>query len=270
MRPAPFVPWVGGKSGLVRFLREHIPHGTTGYVEPFVGGGALLFAVPTLPFRVIADANPHLINAYHQIATDVEAVIEELEALEVPRSAAEYRTLADVCLNSPSGAAGAAAFIATVKSTWGAKWEIDAGGKHRGSWSKRATPLCEPGKLRSCAKHLVGVSVHAGDAVNLLEDLEVPDGTLVYLDPPYLPENGQVFDGYTSTGFGLDEHRRLAEWISNQDGGSVRVMLSMSDTPTAREVYSGLDFRRTSATRRLRHVDGIGVDLLGVNYPIAG
>jgi DNA adenine methylase len=255
---------------LVRFLREHIPHGTTGYVEPFVGGGALLFAVPTLQFRVIADANLHLINTYHQITTDVEAVIAELEALEVPRSSAEYRTLADRCLNSPTGAAGAAAFIATVKSTWGAKWEIDAGGKHRGSWSKRATPLCEADKLRSCAKHLAGVSTHAGDAVNLLESLEVPDGTLVYLDPPYLPENGQVFDGYTSAGFGVGEHRRLAEWISSQDGSSVRVMLSMSDTPVAREIYHGLDFRRTSAARRLHKVDGVGVDLVGVNYPIAG
>ena len=41
----PFVKWVGGKRSLLRELLSRVPNEIKNYYEPFVGGGALFFAL---------------------------------------------------------------------------------------------------------------------------------------------------------------------------------------------------------------------------------
>lgn len=54
VKAKPFVKWVGGKSQLIEEVRRSLPidlsrrKGVT-YVEPFVGGGAVLFWILHLP-----------------------------------------------------------------------------------------------------------------------------------------------------------------------------------------------------------------------------
>jgi site-specific DNA-methyltransferase (adenine-specific) len=69
----PFIKWAGGKGQLLGTLFSLLPDGfetdpPETYAEPFVGGGAMLFAVlgafPSIRRIVINDINPRLINAY--------------------------------------------------------------------------------------------------------------------------------------------------------------------------------------------------------------
>ena len=39
----PFLKWAGGKTQLLSELHMHIPHNFNKYIEPFIGGGAVLF-----------------------------------------------------------------------------------------------------------------------------------------------------------------------------------------------------------------------------------
>ena len=51
------------------------------YYEPFVGGGAVFFALAAqkrFARAVLADANPELVNCYETIRDDVAGVIAEL------------------------------------------------------------------------------------------------------------------------------------------------------------------------------------------------
>ena len=47
MNAKPFIKWVGGKGQLLTQLDEYLPSQLDGrpftYIEPFVGGGAMLF-----------------------------------------------------------------------------------------------------------------------------------------------------------------------------------------------------------------------------------
>lgn len=262
----PFVPWVGGKTAILPALLGALPERYDGYCEPFAGGGAMLFALPAIPRRHVADANPYLVNAYRWVAGDVESVIKHLAAVKPPQSEVAYRDLVAECLRTTQGSRGAALFIATVKTTWGAKWEIDAHGNHTGSWSKRPTRLCNPAALRRCAAHLQGAVFHSGDFRSVLETVDLRTGDFVYLDPPYLPERVGTFTQYLPDGFGVGDHVELASWIAGQGERGVRVMLSMNDTDQARNIYHGLRFRSVTAPRRLNVRDRIGTDLVGMNY----
>ncbi|CEP69092.1 D12 class N6 adenine-specific DNA methyltransferase [Moorella glycerini] len=75
---------------------------------------------------------------------------------------------------------------------------------------------------------------------------------LVYLDPPYYPVSDTAnFTGYTSDAFGIDDQKRLAEVFRELDKRGCLVMLSNSDTPFIRELYSGYDIQVVYATRAI-------------------
>ena len=86
----PFLKWAGGKGQLLSQLDEHLPGELQGqpfiYIEPFVGGGAMLFHMlrkfPNITHAVINDINPHLVTAYHVIKEKPDELIRRLSTLE--------------------------------------------------------------------------------------------------------------------------------------------------------------------------------------------
>ena len=74
---APVLKWVGGKRQLVETFLELIPKNINSYCEPFLGGGALFFALqPKIAY--VNDVNENLMLVYKIIRDDVEKLIEEL------------------------------------------------------------------------------------------------------------------------------------------------------------------------------------------------
>jgi DNA adenine methylase len=58
----PFVKWAGGKRQVLPELIKNIPENFNRYFEPFVGGGALLFALQP-KHATISDVNSELIKS---------------------------------------------------------------------------------------------------------------------------------------------------------------------------------------------------------------
>ena len=77
----PILKWAGGKTQLLEHLLPKIPKEYNKYIEPFIGGGALFFALKPNN-SIIADSNPELINLYRVIAKDVNSLISELKNLK--------------------------------------------------------------------------------------------------------------------------------------------------------------------------------------------
>lgn len=89
----PFIKWVGGKTQLLDDddIKKSLPkdldkRGGLTYVEPFVGGGAVLFWIlqeyPNITRAVINDINAELICTYQVIRNDVDSLITELNRLQ--------------------------------------------------------------------------------------------------------------------------------------------------------------------------------------------
>ena len=86
----PFVKWAGGKSGLLNQINNYLPNDLKNgkikcYIEPFVGGGAVLIDILQRfeMKRVYAfDINHELINAYNVIKNDVDELVTILSILQ--------------------------------------------------------------------------------------------------------------------------------------------------------------------------------------------
>lgn len=62
----PILKWVGGKRQLLEEIEKRLPKRISYYVEPFVGGGAVLFDRQPQYVR-INDYNKELINVYRVV-----------------------------------------------------------------------------------------------------------------------------------------------------------------------------------------------------------
>ena len=76
----PFVKWVGGKRQIMPSIIGLLPKkiSTYNYIEPFVGGGAVLFQLEPKK-AVINDFNSELINVYEIVKNNLEELIENLK-----------------------------------------------------------------------------------------------------------------------------------------------------------------------------------------------
>ena len=86
----PFIKWVGGKTQLIQSIEKALPKDFENqtnltYIEPFVGGGAILFWIlqkyPNIKRAVINDINPDLTTAYKTIKTNPKELIMELRSI---------------------------------------------------------------------------------------------------------------------------------------------------------------------------------------------
>ena len=93
----PFVKWVGGKSQLISSIERILPSEIyelteLTYIEPFVGGGAMLFwalnNIKNIRKAVINDINSDLIKSYQTIRDCTSDLIIELKRIEK-----EYKAL---------------------------------------------------------------------------------------------------------------------------------------------------------------------------------
>ena len=87
----PFIKWVGGKGQLIEQLEALLPadfseRENVTYIEPFVGGGAMLFYMlqtyPNIKSAVINDINPDLTLCYQIVRDNPTELIKSLNAIQ--------------------------------------------------------------------------------------------------------------------------------------------------------------------------------------------
>ena len=91
LKAKPFIKWVGGKSQLIEQLDALLPADfdnwkNATYIEPFVGGGAMLFYMlqhyPNIQHAVINDVNQDLTACYRTVRDYPEDLIYSLSKIE--------------------------------------------------------------------------------------------------------------------------------------------------------------------------------------------
>ncbi len=264
MKTKPFLRWAGGKTQLLPQLLEHVPKEYGTYHEPFLGGGALFFALQPR-FAHLGDMNTRLINAYDCLAHRLQPTVKHLLTLE--RSSEcfyQQRDLLNAERPNPliSDTQAAARFIYLNKTCFNGLWRENAAGKFNTPYGgDRKGPIVDPETLLACAVALSScVGIH-NESFEIVET-RAKENDLVYFDPPYMPLTKDSFVDYTSDGFGLAEHTKLRDLARSLKERGCHVILSNSDTPQVRALYDGFRLQAVEA-RRSVNSDGAGRGKVG-------
>ncbi len=246
----PFTKWAGGKGRLVPEILKRVPAQIDTYIEPFVGGGAVFFALAAEPVRrykhaVLCDANRELIDCYRAIRNDVEGVIRALRRHRYNKRA--YYRVRDQNPARWTRARRAARFLFLNRAGYNGLYRVNAAGKFNVPFGRYTNPtLCDAANLRACSRALEGVRLCCVDFEFAFADVVIPhdaSGFFWYADPPYVPvSTTSDFTAYTKGGFSWNDHERLAALARSAIASGAGVLLSNADTPAVRKLYRG-DFR---------------------------
>ena len=269
----PFVKWVGGKTQLLGDLKKILPQDllqreSVTYVEPFVGGGAVLFWLlqeyPNITKAVINDINAELICTYRVIKHEVENLIEELARLQelyLPLADNERKDFFLTQRNrfnegNNADVETAALFIFLNRTCFNGLYRVNSKGKFNVPHGKYANPrICDKETLRADAALLQRVEILCGDFAQT--GRYAGENVLYYFDPPYRPlTETAAFTSYSKEGFGDAEQTRLRDFCDQIAAQKSLFVASNSDPKNIDEndkffdnLYSMFSIKRVSASR---------------------
>ena len=258
-KPKPFVKWVGGKAKIIDNIISKFPSNKFNtYIEPFVGGGALLFHVlnnyPEIENVIINDLNEDLINCYRTIKYYVFDLIGILKIYQTEyhnffdseekrkKYYYEKRTLFNT--RSVSDIRQAALFIFLNKTCFNGLYRVNKKNGFNTSMGSNKTPLiCDRENLLNINRILQRVIILNGDFEHTIE--YVTENTIFYFDPPYKPTSKTSnFDSYTKVGFDDTEQIRLKEFCDLLHSKGHKWVLSNSNNNFFLDLYRNYDINR--------------------------
>lgn len=273
----PFLKWVGGKGKLVKKLIPLLPRSfrSLEYVEPFVGGGAMFFAL--CPRRaLLCDGNADVIDAYGAVQSQLPSLVRELAILSYQHRkdpfSTYYRVREAFNIQSLSTVERAARFIYLNKTCFNGLARYNQGGAFNVPIGRYTDPkILDHQALEAASEHLKHARLGPQSfEVTLVE--EAKKGVFMYLDPPYDPvSKTSNFTAFTPKGFNHIDQSKVFNAYRRADSSGALLMLSNSDTPMVRRLYSGYNVTEIQAPRSINSkADARGpvAELVITNYEV--
>lgn len=300
LKARPFLKWAGGKSQLLdqNYYPSNLRAGRIRHdVEPFLGGGAVFFAIARrypIESAWLSDINPDLVLTWQVVQQRPADLLDTLESYQraYDRTPEEqcghlFLTMRDAfnkgCLDinaaqhSADGIRRAAQLIFLNKTCFNGLFRLNSKGAFNVPFGKYKTAvICDESNLLAASRVLQKAEIRQADYTECWP--RVNESTFVYFDPPYRPLSRTAsFTTYTGGSFSDAEQIRLAQFFRRLDRENARLMLSNSD-PTNENpddsfferIYPGYNVFRVSAGRAINsngEKRGKISELLITNYP---
>lgn len=244
LRAKPFLRWAGSKQKLLSQLIPHVPKDFGRYYEPFLGSGALFFALN--PSRAtLSDVNVEIISTWKSVRDNVDYLTEYLRDL-TPQKELFYRIRS---ARSQSYPERAAELLYLNKSCWNGLYRVNSRGEFNVPYGAPKTDfIFDKENLILCSNKLQGrdITIRAVDFENAV--CRARDGDFVFFDPPYVTRhNNNGFRDYNENLFSWDDQIRLANCARVLKDRGVKVVVTNANHEDIWQLYEG--FRRAELYR---------------------
>lgn len=234
---SPFLKWAGGKRWLVPHLRKLLPVVFNKYVEPFVGSGAVFFAIE--PSRaLLADSNEWLIETYRALRDKPELVRAALVRHQRAHSDEHYYRVRSSRPKSPYQRA--ANLIYLNRTCWNALFRVNKAGVFNVPKGTKNRVILPNDDFEFWHSALSKCEIKAQDFEQTINDSK--EGDLIYADPPYVTThilNG--FIKYNERLFNWDDQIRLSKAAERAVRRGATVIVSNSAHRSIRDLYNSME-----------------------------
>jgi DNA adenine methylase len=254
----PFIKWVGGKNQLLGDLLPLIPQKIRTYYEPFIGGGAVFFALTVeqrFEHATINDWNAELVETYRVVRDFPDDLMKALREREDSYAAGPqpiYQHWREMDPKTLSPVERAMRFIFLNKTGFNGLYRVNKAGKFNVPWGHKLgrVALFDEDNIRECSTVLSKTIIMTGDFAEAVYPAAA--GDVVYFDPPYVPVSATSdFTSYTADGFSMVDQKRLAGVFKQLAAKSVHVLLSNSNSQAIRDLYAEFEIHEVNAKRNV-------------------
>ncbi|MDR0811815.1 MAG: Dam family site-specific DNA-(adenine-N6)-methyltransferase, partial [Paludibacter sp.] len=251
----PFIKWAGGKNQLLEQFNDFYPNELRSgviknYVEPFLGGGALFFAL-SQQFKIekayLSDLNKDLVLTYQVVQQKPENLLDFLVQYQKEYDTTEQEKRNDLFLEvrqyfnnqrfeinykkmSDNWISRAAQFIFLNKTCFNGLFCLNSKGEFNVPYGKYKTAkIFDEQNIMAASECLQNAEIVQADYTNCWN--AVDENSFVYFDPPYRPISQTAsFTTYTGFEFRDSEQLNLANFYRKLDREKgAKLMLSNSD-----------------------------------------
>lgn len=252
--------WAGGKNRVMPQLLKHLPKADC-LIEPFVGSGTV-FMNTDYPRYVLCDSNRALINFFRVVTTDTERLINITRSMFHGDNTEDRYYARRTLFNSmqwsdtsrPDQALlYAALFLYLNRHGFNGLYRVNLRGEFNVPFGKYAKPYFPEKEMRLFAEKASdtkAVFIHSDFRQSIPDVMQLAHDAVIYCDPPYIPASATA--NFTAYGkpFTLDDHRALvAALVAVNRQYATRSVISNSDTPETREIYSAFNLHSLSVRR---------------------
>ena len=258
-RAVPFVKWAGGKRKLVDHVISAAPVSFDRYLEPFLGGGAVALALGHHKM-LLNDANTELINAYHVIRDNLDALLPLLDEHQRKHSKEYFYNVRAQEPSNLNSVEQAARFIYLNKTCFNGLYRVNKHGQFNVPFGRYKNPiLYNLEDMRKVSVVLQRVELFAEDYHIFLKQHARP-GDFIYLDPPYMPiSQYSDFKRYTKKQFRENDQHILAQIYNELVKLGAYPVLSNSYSELTLDLYAKHHIQIVYASRNINH-EGTGRD----------
>lgn len=241
-------------------LLKHLPKADC-LIEPFVGSGTVFMNTDYRRY-VLCDSNRALINFFRVVTTDTERLINIARSMFHGDNDAERyyerRTLFNSMQWSDTAKADsallyAALFLYLNRHGYNGLYRVNQKGEFNVPFGKYAEPYFPEAEMRLFAEKASdtkAVFIHSDFRQSIPYVMQLAHDAVIYCDPPYIPASDTA--NFTAYGkpFTLDDHRALVgALVAVNRQYATRSVISNSDTPETREIYSAFNLHSLSVRR---------------------
>ncbi len=218
------IPWVGGKSRLVKTLLPMIPGHTT-YVEVFCGASWLLFAKEPSRAEIINDINRDLTTFYRCVKFHLDELVRYIRWTLYSRD--DYEILQKQDPSSLTDIQRAVRFYFLLRGSFGAKLDFNS---FKSSVARKGLNILGLEQEFSAGHvRLNGVTIENKDYEYVIKKFDRPE-TFFYIDPPYKGTE----DYYGKGIFSGADFENLLRLCQNMQG---KFMMSINAHPDIVEMF---------------------------------
>ena len=233
-----FIRYPGGKQRMLGALIPHLPSRNDidgHFIEPFLGGGAVFFAVS--PRRaILSDINPVLIDLYRGLRRyprEVWKCFKEFPGTKEGYYKARgsdgdgsliYRAAKTLYLNRTC-------FKGMWRENADGQFNVGYGGEDR-RW------VISEETLLAVSNYLKRAKLFKSDFENIVDDAKTND--FLFLDPPYRPGHRElIHDHYVYSRFTFNDQIRLAKSLRKATKRKIRWAMTTSSHRDILALYKG-------------------------------
>ena len=269
----PFVKWAGGKSRLSQYIISLLPskrelRGIKKYVEPFVGGGAILFSISSrikINEIIINDKNSALINTYITIKENLEGLIINLERIQDEFDSLDnwrkekffyskrkqYNKL--IKSEKSDHLLLSSLLIFLNKTCYNGLYRTNRNGEFNVPFGDNNNPIIyDKDNLSNVNKLLRKAKMEDKDyQVFFSNQNTIDSNTLIYVDPPYTIKHGNNgFISYNEKLFSWDDQVQLSQILSEFHKLGALIIVSNANNEDIKSLYDDINFFTHSVTRK--------------------
>jgi len=242
----PFFCRVGGKSPIANKIIKMIPEHKI-YIEPFIGGGAILFAKQPSKIEVINDLDKKLISGYRLLKkitmNDVNEIINFMKKFKGLSNDKKIELL-NKFMNIKVSNDGLKLYQVLIQMCG------SFGSTGRGKIYNPGIQNQKINKIQEYKDRLKKVKIYSTDYKNIIEKFD-SSLSFFFLDPPY--ENSDTL--YKNDTI---DYQEMADTLSNING---KFLLTLNDSDNIKNIFRQFNIKKINVKGRSHEGADIGGEI---------